>query len=71
MIEHLKSDHRMGRCHLKGLLRDELHAVLFAAGYNMRWLLRMIAKSGLRACGRSGPWGRQRYGASNDPLSVR
>lgn len=28
---------------------DRLHALLCAAGYNLRWLLRMIAKKGLRA----------------------
>ncbi len=49
VIGHLKSDHRMGRCHLKGVLGDKMHAVLCAAGYNVRWLLRMIAKKGLRA----------------------
>jgi len=49
VIGHLKADHRMGRCHLKGALGDKLHAVLCAAGYNVRWLLRMIAKKGLRA----------------------
>jgi IS5 family transposase len=49
IIGHLKEDHRMGRCHLKGEEGDPLHAVLFAAGYNIRWLLRMIAKKGLRA----------------------
>ncbi|MFN9503705.1 MAG: transposase, partial [Rubrivivax sp.] len=46
---HLKADHRMDRCHLKGEIGDRLHAVLCAAGYNLRWLLRMIAKKGLRA----------------------
>lgn len=46
---HLKADHRMDRCHLKGETGDRLHAVLCAAGYNLRWLLRMIAKKGLRA----------------------
>ena len=46
---HLKADHRMDRCHLKGENGDRLHAVLCAAGYNLRWLLRMIAKKGLRA----------------------
>lgn len=46
---HLKVDHRMDRCHLKGETGDRLHAVLCAAGYNLRWLLRMIAKNGLRA----------------------
>jgi IS5 family transposase len=39
----------MDRCHLKGETGDRLHAVLCAAGYNIRWLLRMIAKKGLRA----------------------
>ena len=39
IIGHLKEDHRMGRCHLKGEEGDRLHAVLFAAGYNIRWLL--------------------------------
>jgi IS5 family transposase len=33
--------------HLKGETGDRLHAVLCAAGYNIRWLLRMIAKKGL------------------------
>ena len=39
----------MDRCYLKGEMGDRLHAVLCAAGYNIRWLLRMIAKKGLRA----------------------
>jgi hypothetical protein len=39
----------MGRCHLKGALGDKMHAVLCAAGYNIRWLLRMIRAKGLRA----------------------
>ena len=47
VIGHLKSDHRMGRCHLKGSIGDKLHVVLCAAGYNIRWLLRMIVKKGL------------------------
>ena len=37
----------MNRCHLKGSLGDSLHAVLCAAGYNIRWLLRMIVKKGI------------------------
>jgi len=49
IIGHLKADHRMERCHLKGETGDRLHAVLCAAGYNIKWLLRMIAKKGLRA----------------------
>ena len=47
IIGHLKADHRMDRCHLKGEQGDKLHAVLCAAGYNLRWLLRMIAKKGV------------------------
>jgi IS5 family transposase len=47
IIGHLKTDHRMDRCHLKGAEGDALHAVLCAAGYNIRWLLRMIVKKGL------------------------
>jgi transposase, IS5 family len=37
----------MDRCHLKGETGDRLHTVLCAAGYNIRWLLRMIAKKGV------------------------
>lgn len=47
IIGHLKADHRMDRCHLKSETGDRLHAVLCAAGYNIRWLLRMIAKKGV------------------------
>jgi IS5 family transposase len=47
IIGHLKADHRMDRCHLKGSTGDAIHAVLCAAGYNIRWLLRMIAQKGL------------------------
>ena len=47
IIGHLKADHRMERCHLKGETGDKLHAVLCAAGYNIQWLLRMIAKQGV------------------------
>ena len=51
IIGHLKQDHRMQRCHLKGESGDRLHAVLCAAGYNIRWLLRMIAKKGITLLG--------------------
>ena len=47
IIGHLKADHRMDRCDLKGAEGDAIHAVLCAAGYNVRWLLRMIVKKGL------------------------
>ena len=52
IIGHLKADHRMDRCHLKGEQGDRLHAVLCAAGYNIRWLLRMIVKKGWPSWGR-------------------
>lgn len=47
IIGHLKADHRMDRCHLKGEMGDRLHAVLCAAGYNIKWLLRMIVNKGV------------------------
>lgn len=47
-IGHAKSDHGMNRCWLKGSDGDALHAVLCAAGFNIRWLLRAIARLGLR-----------------------
>ena len=46
-IGHLKSDNRMDRCWLKGQLGDALHAVLCATGYNLRWLMRAMARLGL------------------------
>ncbi len=48
-IGHAKSDHPMGRCWLQGAEGDVLHAVLCAAGFNIRWLLRAIAAKGLKA----------------------
>ena len=48
-IGHLKSDNRMDRCWLRGQLGDALHAVLCAAGYNLRWLLRAIVRPGLKS----------------------
>ena len=47
LLGHLKADRRMNRRHLKGADGDSLHAVLCAAGYNIRWLLRMMVKKGL------------------------
>jgi IS5 family transposase len=54
----------MDRCYLKGEQGDRLNAVLCAAGYNIKWLLRMIAKKGvaflrglyLRLCEAAGVW---------------
>jgi IS5 family transposase len=42
-IGHLKTDNRMGRCFLKGLIGDSINAVLAAAGSNLQKLLRAIA----------------------------
>jgi len=42
LIGHMKSDHRMGRCFLKGLVGDALNAILAAAGLNFRKLLRFV-----------------------------
>lgn len=42
LIGHMKSDHRMDRCFLTGLLGDEINAVLAAAGMNFRKLLRRL-----------------------------
>lgn len=47
LIGHTKVDHRMDRCWLQGALGDALHALSCAAGYNIRWLLRAIARMGL------------------------
>lgn len=49
LIGHTKGDHRMDRCWLQGALGDALHALCCAAGYNIRWLLRAIARMDLGA----------------------
>ena len=49
LIGHTKADHRMDRCWLTGAEGDALHALCCAAGYNIRWLLRAIARLGLGA----------------------
>lgn len=46
LIGHTKVDHRMGRCWLRGSEGAALHAVRCAAGFNIRWLLRAIARLG-------------------------
>jgi len=46
-IGHLKSDFRMDRCWLQGALGDALHSISCAAGYNLRWLMRAIARLGI------------------------
>jgi transposase, IS5 family len=45
----VKHDHGMRRCWLNGKTDDAVHAVLCAAGYNLRWLLRAVARLGLKA----------------------
>ena len=42
VIGHLKADHRMDRCWLSGERGDAMHAILCAAGYNLRWLIRAV-----------------------------
>jgi IS5 family transposase len=49
VIGHLKQDNGMGRCWLQGAQGDAINAVLAAAGFNLRWLLRAIAARGLQA----------------------
>jgi hypothetical protein len=48
-IGHLKAEHRIDRCWLKGAERNALQAVLCAAGFNIRWLLRAIAARAVKA----------------------
>ena len=43
VIGHMKSDHRLGRCFLKGLIGDAINILLSAVGKNMRKLLSLIA----------------------------
>ena len=42
-IGHLKQEHRMDRCRLKGTQGDDLNAVLSAAGMNLRKLLKAVS----------------------------
>jgi transposase, IS5 family len=48
IIGHAKSDHRMDRNYLKGTLGDKLNALLAAAGFNIRKLIREYARIFLR-----------------------
>jgi IS5 family transposase len=43
VIGHLKAEHRMGRSHLAHAAGDAINAVLAAAGYNFRLLLRWLS----------------------------
>ncbi|GGO84064.1 hypothetical protein GCM10011348_29440 [Marinobacterium nitratireducens] len=42
VIGHLKSDGKMRRCFLKGVLGDALNVLLCACGQNLRKLLRWL-----------------------------
>ena len=42
IIGHLKSDHRMGRNHLRHVEGDKMNALLAACGYNLRKLLKLL-----------------------------
>lgn len=44
VIGHMKSEHRLGRSFLKGLVGDSINLFLSAAGKNLRKLLTLIAK---------------------------
>ena len=47
-IGRLQSGHGLDRCYLKGQTGDAIHAVLCAAGYNIKWLMRMILQKGIK-----------------------
>lgn len=42
LIGHLKNEGRLGRNYLKGTLGDKLNALLVAAGYNFRLILKWL-----------------------------
>lgn len=42
LIGHAKSDHHLGRNHLKGTLGDKINAILSGVGYNFRAILRKL-----------------------------
>lgn len=41
-IGHMKQDGRLGRCHLKGPVGDQIHALLVGVGHNFRMILRKL-----------------------------
>jgi len=44
MIGHMKLDGKLARNHLKGAVGDAIHALLCAAGHNLRLILRHLAR---------------------------
>lgn len=75
VIGHLKDDCGLRRNWLRGAEGDVLHPVLCAAGYNLRWLLRAVARLGLTAlcalCMLVGMLGRVVSGNAARPLGGR
>ena len=49
VIGHVKADHGMRRCWLKGQIGDALHSISCALGFNMRWLMRAIVRLGCKS----------------------
>ena len=41
-IGHMKHDGKLGRCYLKGVVGDQIHATLVAAAHNFRTILRKL-----------------------------
>lgn len=41
-IGHMKQEGKLGRCHLKGQVGDQIHALLVAVGHNFRVILRKL-----------------------------
>jgi IS5 family transposase len=41
-IGHMKQDGKLGRCHLKGPVGDQIHALLVGVGHNFRLILRKL-----------------------------
>jgi IS5 family transposase len=49
-IGHLKADHRMRRNFLKRAIGDAMNPILAAAGFKIRWLMRLLGQGGTTAC---------------------
>lgn len=41
-IGHMKQEGKLGRCYLKGVIGDQIHALLVATGHNFRMILRKL-----------------------------
>ena len=44
MIGHMKNDGRLGLSRLKGIVGDQINAILVGAGHNLRLILNHIRK---------------------------